>query len=167
MHSVYLVLVKKSDAENEKEAEGEAVGILDKENFAGECGFFGSSKADWYEVGGRWRDLIALSKVPREDQDALNNFFCDCENENDKFDFAKTKQARDVTESVKGWYEELPVATTFDWNFLSYLRGKKGGYSESEIFDVNGYTELPVSDKTWNKYAHEEKYWVVVIDYHQ
>ncbi len=68
MHHFYLVKVK---AENADDAIAEATSALDGNNFASDSnGFFGSSKADWYVVGGRWSGVLAgVNDEEREKRD--------------------------------------------------------------------------------------------------
>lgn len=57
MHCLYFVKV--DEATDEIDAQGIAVELLDDNNFAScENGFYGNSKADWYQVGGRWGGLF-------------------------------------------------------------------------------------------------------------
>ena len=69
MHHFYLVKIK---AENANDAIAEATTALDDNNFASDSnGFFGSSKADWYVVGGRWSGVLAnVSDGEREKRDS-------------------------------------------------------------------------------------------------
>jgi len=64
MHTLYFVKLK---AENSKEARRKAYNLLEENNFATDNqGFYGSSKADWYVVGGRWSGLFTDKKETEE-----------------------------------------------------------------------------------------------------
>lgn len=57
MHCLYFVLVSTEDAKSAVEARQQAEDELDLHAFTAE-GYFGSGKADWYEIGGRWSAVI-------------------------------------------------------------------------------------------------------------
>jgi len=57
MHSLYFVKIK-----NKEEAQKRVYELLLDNNFASENnGFYGSSKADWFVIGGRWSGLMTQS----------------------------------------------------------------------------------------------------------
>jgi hypothetical protein len=58
------VRLKKELARNEAEARKLAEELLNDNNFASDNnGFFGSSKADWFVIGGRWSGELARLKM--------------------------------------------------------------------------------------------------------
>lgn len=57
MHYLYFVLVSAEDAASAGEACQQANDELDLHAFTAE-GYFGSGKADWFEIGGRWSAVI-------------------------------------------------------------------------------------------------------------
>lgn len=60
MHQLYFVAVPVDEASNPDEAMSEATSVLDSENFASnDNGYFGSAKADYYTIGGRWSSFLA------------------------------------------------------------------------------------------------------------
>ena len=73
MHYLYFVKIK--DAKNSQDAKRKAIQELDNQNFANDnAGYFGSGKADWYVIGGRWSGH--LSKITMKGwKEASNKLF--------------------------------------------------------------------------------------------
>jgi len=59
MHSLYFVVIPKAQAETAREAISEAEDWLNENDFASEGGFYSSSRADWFQMGGRWSGLLS------------------------------------------------------------------------------------------------------------
>lgn len=60
MHYAYFVSIPRDEADSAAEAIREAETFLDSNGFAGEGGLYSSSKADWYEIGGRWSGIFTM-----------------------------------------------------------------------------------------------------------
>src|SRR5205085_8603870 len=63
MHSLYFVKLKEERATAPEEAIAEAQDVLDSNGFAGEHGYFGACKCDWYSVGGRWSGQLQQAQL--------------------------------------------------------------------------------------------------------
>lgn len=73
MHTLYFVKLRK-EIETAEEAIREATAELDNNNFTSDnFGYFGSSKADWYVVGGRWSGELSRLSVSKEKLEEANN----------------------------------------------------------------------------------------------
>ncbi len=66
MHTTYFVKIAKEEAKTAQEALDAARSALDGNNFAGESGFFGGSKADWYSIGGRASGALTYVLNPKK-----------------------------------------------------------------------------------------------------
>lgn len=174
MHTLYFVKLK---AENSEEARRTAYNLLEENNFA--QGFYGSSKADWYVVGGRWSGLFTnkketeelikplLEKELKERPDLLSylsiNSHIVSKELKDQIDAISTEKTGLVYfRNSYNSYEDDAVLITKE--ILEKLHNEE--YNNIEIADVNEdeYIEEEYTcDKLTDKNIGE---WLVIIDYH-
>lgn len=179
MHTLYFVKLK---AENSKEARRKAYNLLEENNFATDSqGFYGSSKADWYVVGGRWSGLFTdkketeelikplLEKELKERPDLLNYLYIN--------DHSVSKELKEQIDTISikktglpyfrctydnDGYEDDAVLITKE--ILEKLTSEQ--YNNTEIADVNE-DEYIEEEYTCDKLTDESiGDWLVIIDYH-
>jgi hypothetical protein len=189
MHTLYFVKIK--EAKDALDARRQAVSELENNNFASDnSGYFSSSKADWYCVGGRWggeltkltldEKTIAKAKkalVPfvekelKKDKDLLNYLYINEHKMNgDKECMALMDEAYAKITGVpyfRDSYNQLGYeddAMKLTPALIKALKSKKEGMAQCEIFCTgNGdCEEITCSDLTKDDIGS----WLVVIDYH-
>lgn len=177
MHTLYFVKLK---AETSEEARRTANRLLDENNFATDNqGFYGSSKADWYVVGGRWSGLFTdkketeelikplLEKELKERPDLLDYLYINShivsKELKDQIDAISTKKiGLPYFRNSYDNYEDDAVLITKE--ILEKLHSEE--YNNTEIADVSEdeYIEEEYTcDKLTDKNIGE---WLVIIDYH-
>lgn len=175
MHHLYYAIVSKDEAKNSEEARLEAQSTLDANNFSGEGGYFGGSKADWYVVGGRWSghlQEIRLGKVGKDFYKAVKETICEGREyiSHTEVDSNKEKLQK-IWEDMggeginpygrssynnEGYPDDAEIITE---ELLSILKEKDRGV---ECFDSEDFEEYQVEDISSDKIGD----WIVVIDYH-
>ncbi len=172
MHQLYFVQVT---AENSKEAREIAERELDANNFASnENGFFGSSKADWYVIGGRWSGALQEASLGIDFYQEVKNTFSpkeECgfsaqEIEEKKDELQKLWESlggKDVNPFNRDQYHSdfEDDAMIIDEKLLESLKSR---FTDDtvEVFDAEGCDEFPVKDLNKDSIGS----WLVVIDYH-
>ena len=107
MHSVYFVLVPVQDKKEEAEsAINRAENWLTTNNFASDNnGFYGSSKADWFEMGGRWSGIFTEMSLPKA---KLEKFDAEVKEIEKKHGEIWTETAKKYKGGSKEWIEAYP-----------------------------------------------------------
>lgn len=178
MHSLYFVLLGK-DIENSEDARDIARNTLDEQGFAGENGFFGSSKADWYVIGGRWSgelSKIQLKKDFFKEADLLVK---------PKHDFGMSSDEIEKNkDGLQALWEKMGGVGINPYNRNSYdhqgakddaqkltpalIKAVKKTYKHKkgdngvEMFDAESFDELRADSLSLEDVGK----WLVVIDYH-
>jgi len=189
MHYLYFVLLGKDEATTSQEARDMAQSRLEEENFASDQnGFFGSSKADWYVIGGRWSGELTRLMLDKEKLKKCDDEFekeygwhtggeekvtKEQRHEQYKTVFAKhfpefaglLPQWRD-TYAGNGFEDDAMQLTEPLLEALQKeYNGKKVGEMNGgtvEVFDAENFDETTVDRLTKEDIGK----WIVVVDYH-
>ena len=98
MHNPYILNIKNAEAQDiktEKDAEAFTYSWLSEEGFCN-SGFYGSGKAEWFQVGGRFSTLLGGKSIVRYNGEKEFVKICK-ELANDNYDYIDT----DYEEGVK------------------------------------------------------------------
>ena len=177
MHSLYFVKLKKDQARNSLEARQFTIQLLDEHGFASSDSYFGSAKADWFVVGGRWSGELSLLQLKKRD------FFGAVKKivgGKDLTSEALKRHAKSIQALWKkhGGVGDNPYARDAYSNIgeeddaqkitPSLIKALKKKYKEEafgdyvECFDPNTLEEFNIKDITSESVGD----WLVVIDYH-
>jgi hypothetical protein len=183
MHYLYFVRVQKNEAENSADACERAQQILENEGFAGEGGFFGSSKADWFVIGGRWSGELSkfdpkvvkaqkyIKKTWPTAWEATNNFYSSLKDKlADKKSDEAQAEAYHLKETGLPFYRDSYIHTGYNDDAVvitaELIKALKKEYKDTseivECFDsVNG-EEIYISKLPKQSIGD----YLVVVDYH-
>jgi len=146
MHQLYFVyLEKEMKIKTSQEARNAAIENLNENNFADcDSGYFGSSKADWFVIGGRWSGILteALGEKPSPDRSMR---------------YAKKDQCKS-----NGYKDD---AIKLDKKLLEAIQNKKNKYKyirTCEVFLSQKVEETKIANLTEKDLGS----WLVVVDYH-
>ena len=179
MHYLYFVRVNKKDAKKPVEACKKARTILDGQNFASDSnGFWGSSKADWFVVGGRWSGELSkfnpkvakarkyIQRVWPGGWEKTNNFYSSLKDElaDPKSEVAQA-QAYHLKVTGLPFYRDSYIFNGYDDDAVvitTKLIKELKKYKDTEVFDGVEWDEYMASRLP--KQAVGD--WLVIIDYH-
>jgi hypothetical protein len=177
MHYIYFVKLKKDEeARNSKLAREVASETLNHHGFAGEGGYFSSSKSDWYVVGGRWSGLLQEATLGHEVDffkeagkiiNPKNPTIGYSDQEVKKHEKALQKLweslgFKDVNRLARSSYEHYGYADDAMLITPEIIKYLKKEYGNAEIFDADNQEEMLVK----NLGKDDIGQWLVVIDYH-
>ncbi len=186
MHSLYFVMLKPEEADNAKEAIGQAEDWLNSNDFANQDGYYSSGKCDWFQMGGRWSGLFSELTWAKQAHAEIDKL----EKDNDiqllgchYGDKAKTaKQAKLLKQAEEIWAKYRPAGLDVVYNRDMYssqeddavrltkevaeaLIEKYGKESHIEIMDTDNYEEISL-ELLLNHIEDYAGNWLVVVDYH-
>lgn len=192
MHYTYTVKIPKSEAETSEEARDRATDVLNNNNFASsEGGYFSSSKADWFVIGGRSSGLFSevmkgkeWEAVEAEAQKIIDAELTDAYKGSNAATLAinghiGSSKLRAALEKL--WQERLGVpfsrdsydhggydddaiviSPEFREALKEHTKGERKWLEEVEMFDEEEYSERMLKDLT----EDDDGAWLVVVDYH-
>jgi len=185
MHARLLVLTSKDNAKTSEKAREYVRNFLDNEGFCGE-GFFNSSYADWFVIGGRWSGDLTEALL---DKEKVKKFWKEFEDKkfgyvgidkNDKEDNKTRKKGQalfrryfpDFTGRLpiyRDTYNELGFdddAKIVNEKLFDSLLKDCEGADRAENGEWGGLTAVDIEADTISKENTINKKWVVVVDYH-
>lgn len=193
MHYLYYVAVEKQEKDKRKaeKIKKRAMQILDSNLFSsGEGGYWGSPKADWYVIGGRWsghlqellldgyrkKSLAILNKGKKKE----DTFISDALIKEKSVELEKLwKDMGGKGESVWSGRRDAynPNGADDDCMLLDkklFEAMKKqvkqdSGFGETEVALISKYESIE-NEMTLKEFLKEKcivgNYWIVVVDYH-
>ena len=158
MHALYFVILDQDDAADSRGARNIATTILIEENFCYQDGFFGSGKADWFTVGGRWSGILQLVKLGISVQDFDNlseegKTICWTNNGGDGPYPGSQRRM-----SGKDYDDDTMILTK------RFYRKLVTAYPDTEVYDARVREETRIRDLKLRDVMNQ---WLVVIDYHR
>lgn len=186
MHYAYAVKIPKGEAKTSEEAREQTISVLDSNGFASQGGFFSSSKADWYVIGGRSSGMLtyALRSAEKVAADIEAQKLIDADLGKDAYagstpdclainEHIGSPKLREQLEAL--YIERLGVPfTRSSYNRDGYeddamiitpeLREalKNAYYRDVEVFDTEDYEEKTIKDLS----EKDDGAWLVMVDYH-
>lgn len=180
MHYLYLAAVKKDEETKTEEIANLVSSQLEEEGFCN-TGFFGSGKADWYVIGGRWSGWL---------KSIQNDFFKKADEflkskQKEKKDFITQDEVNNNQDELQKIWIDLGEYSLNPYNRSSYQTTgyeddvllldekllealKKTDYTDLEvcIFE-DGYIDSEVSlDDFLKREDILNNYYICVVDYH-
>lgn len=183
MHSLYFVHLKEKGIKTSEEAQQIAENVLNDNSFAGEGGFYSSSKSDWFVVGGRWsgtftqhteayqkaleeiKPLLGKKELESLDYLCINPHLVEDKSKHKKIDdiFIKHTGLPFFRDTYKhGGQKDDAVQITPE--ILKLLKGNDYKNVELAVVNENGYIEEETLAGELTKSALGD--WLVIIDYH-
>lgn len=180
MHYLYLTAVKKTEDIEKENLIAEVNNILENNNFAGEGGYWGCSKADWFVMGGRWSGYLQEVKLDGFSDKARAMLK---ENEGKDEVFLSTDTIKKYSKELQAIWESLGGKGVNVWN----REGREDFEDNCMLLDTELYNALNkkisedveiaiieegcVEDETTVKEFLKDKsvidnYYLVVVDYH-
>ncbi len=173
MHYLYFVLIKKEECSTSNNAQEHANNLLENEGFTAQ-GFFGSGKADWYEIGGRWSGCLTECLMPLEYREELKKLYENSRTTNEEYEALWKKYKGDG---------KCPQTREHNWHrgqsddnarilTKKLYEGLKQTYPETEIYCEEDCIETTIEQLQHDLYnldnAEElfNNYWIVTVDYH-
>lgn len=154
MHQLYFTFARSQEQAEMAEA------ILENEGFANQ-GYWGGP-SDWFELGGRWRDLIpAVIKYGCSVPEYVDKTYPSLEH-GSKAWHLKVTEIKD--ELFADPYDQEPINHTYELTqeMAIYLAKK---YPDVWTFDLDNYEEIEIAQLPGIKEINPEL-WIVPIDYH-
>lgn len=191
MHYLYYVAVPKGKR-TAKKAKIIATNVLDSNGFAGENGFYNTSKADWYVIGGRWSGH--LQAIQMDDLNAKGFAIMNANKKDKGCDFITSADIENNNEALQSLWESLGGKGQHYWDRDNY--DHEGAEDDSMLLDKKLFDALKIRSKekkndffnheTEIAIIHEDEYidnettitdflkqeniignyYIVVIDYH-
>jgi len=182
MHSLYFVLLEKGDAKNSQEARQKARQTLDENSFSNDNnGYFGSSKADWYVIGGRWSGELSKLLMKKDFYHEVCKLYPNKDKESKWVEY-DSEAVRENAKAVQELWEKLggrgqniftrdnqydvggadDDAMQITTELIKGIQRKKKKYKEVEVFDVLDCQEITLPDIKKENIGS----WLVVVDYH-
>lgn len=181
MHSLYFVLISKQDAENSQETRHRAMSELDNNNFASESnGYFGSSEADWYVIGGRWSGELSKLTMKKDFMKEVYKLYPNKNKATNKYIFYDVDAVKKNEKGIQKLWQDMGGkginlvsrnnqydqtgadndAMKITPKILKGLQRKE--YKDVEVFDAENCDEYHARDLEQSTIGD----WLVVVDYH-
>jgi hypothetical protein len=154
MHYLYLVAVDKKIEGEDKIAYVEQT--LSNNNFAGEGGFWGGNKADWFVMGGRWSGFLQEIKLKGFNEKAKAILTQGKENK----DFISTEEVETHAKELQDLWESLGGKGVNTWARDSYK--SVGLEDDTMTLDKELYNALKERFTKPNEYGDETE--IAIID---
>lgn len=179
MHCLYFVKISKEEAESAREAIDKALSILEENNFAGNEGYWGGGKGDWFVMGGRWSGLFSGLSFNGDFHNEVLALIRSKEPDGGERDFVtdddRKKHADEIQElwlsrggknanpytrdsyKLRGYDDDAAVIST---GLIDALKQK--WQNGTEYYDSDAFEEKSLSSLSAKDIGH----WLAVVDCH-
>jgi hypothetical protein len=179
MHCPYFVKLSKDEGLGAREAINKALSLLEENNFAGNEGYWGGGKGDWFVMGGRWSGLFSGLLFNGNFHDEVLALIRSKEPDSKERDFVTDDDCNKYADEIQQLWLSLGGKNN---NFYARDQYKRDGYDDdaipltAEVIDALK-RKFPEGVEYFDHDAFEEKglsslgeqdigEWLAVVDYH-
>jgi hypothetical protein len=179
MHCIYFVKVSKDEAASAREAIDRAQSILEENNFAGNDGYWGGGKCDWFVMGDRWSGVLSGLSFKGDFHDEVRNLVRSKEPDGHERDFVTDDDCKKYADEIQKLWLSRGGNNANPYARDSY---KLDGYDDDaavmsasliaalkrkwpdgvEYYDSDAFEEKDLSSLSTEDVGH----WLVAADYH-